>query len=55
MTNENCLTDVQVMYNTFKELYERCLASKRGSKERSNLGYYNDMMNWCVRLGAVES
>lgn len=51
MTNQE---DIQVMYDKFEVKYYECLHSARGSKARGSLGYYNDLMNWCVRLGAVE-
>lgn len=43
--------DAQAMYERFKEKYEECLENRTN---RNFLLYYNDMMNWCVRQGAVD-
>jgi hypothetical protein len=53
--NPQNVQDAQKMYDTFKAFYDQTLDSARGSKARSYLAYYNDLMNWCVRRGAVEN
>jgi nitrate/TMAO reductase-like tetraheme cytochrome c subunit len=42
--------DAQAIYERFKEKYEECIKLHN----IRHLDYYNDMMNWCVRQGAVD-